>query len=588
MFLKSLTISSHGEVIREIPFRKGMNLVVDETPTRVGTTTGNNVGKTTVLKLVDFCLGNDPKEIYVDPESKKEVYALVKEFLVKKEVLVTLKLKADLADERSAEVSIERNFLSRKSKIQKINGENLTDGEFESSLLKLIVPGRTADKPTFRQIISHNIRYRDENINRTLRTLDTFTTDVEYEALHLFMFGCEFEGGGRKQEIMEKMRREDAFRARLEKHQTRTACESALGLVDSEIVDLNRRKESLNMNEDFVADLDRLNAVRYEINSLSSEIGLLSIRKELIIEAEKDLSSRKSDVDLQQLGLIYRQATDRINGIQKTFEDLVRYHNQMIVEKVKFIKKELPGLEKAIQEKQSHLDRQLGEERVLAFRIAKGDPYKELDRLITALNDKFRLKGEYEKTIQQLKEAEENISACERELEEINEGILSEAFQKRVQDQLNKFNKYFADVSLRLYGEQYAVKYDIATNKHGQSLYKFSSFNTNVSTGTKQGEITCFDIAYVLFADQEKIPCLHFLLNDKKELMHDNQLVQVANYLDGRNIQFVASILKDKLPEELNKDEYFAVKLSQNNKLFRIENSVGGGPSGRQPSPMNP
>ena len=36
-------------------------------------------------------------------------------------------------------------------------------------------------------------------------------------------------------------------------------------------------------------------------------------------------------------------------------------------------------------------------------------------------------------------------------------------------------------------------------------------------------------------------------------------------------IQFVASILKDKLPQELNKDAYIVVKLSQNDKLFRIE-----------------
>ncbi len=38
------------------------------------------------------------------------------------------------------------------------------------------------------------------------------------------------------------------------------------------------------------------------------------------------------------------------------------------------------------------------------------------------------------------------------------------------------------------------------------------------------------------------------------------------------NIQFVASILKDKLPEELNHEEFFILKLSQDDKLFRIEN----------------
>ena len=92
-----------------------------------------------------------------------------------------------------------------------------------------------------------------------------------------------------------------------------------------------------------------------------------------------------------------------------------------------------------------------------------------------------------------------------------------------------------------------------------------------MSSGKKQGEISCFDIAYTLFADEENIPCLHFLLNDKKELMHDNQLVKIADFVNRNNIQFVASILKDKLPDEINKEEYFVVKLSQNDKLFRIK-----------------
>jgi len=65
---------------------------------------------------------------------------------------------------------------------------------------------------------------------------------------------------------------------------------------------------------------------------------------------------------------------------------------------------------------------------------------------------------------------------------------------------------------------------------------------------------------------------MHFILNDKKELMHDNQLIKIANLVNDKGIQFVASILNDKLPEELNKQEYFIVELSEDNKLFKIEN----------------
>ena len=83
MFLKSLTISNQEGLIRNIVFHSGLNLIVDETPINFLTktedsstndseiTTGNNVGKKTVLKLINFCLGGDAKDIYTDPENKK-------------------------------------------------------------------------------------------------------------------------------------------------------------------------------------------------------------------------------------------------------------------------------------------------------------------------------------------------------------------------------------------------------------------------------------------------------------------------------------------------------------------------------------
>lgn len=85
MFIKSLQIANKDGIIRLIKFHAGLNLIVDETPvdetpTEPTKTTGNNVGKTTVLMLVDFCLGADAKAIYTDPETKKANIHLLKTF----------------------------------------------------------------------------------------------------------------------------------------------------------------------------------------------------------------------------------------------------------------------------------------------------------------------------------------------------------------------------------------------------------------------------------------------------------------------------------------------------------------------------
>jgi len=568
MFLKSLTISSPSGIIRKIRFRMGINLIIDESE---GQITGNNVGKTTVLKLIDFCLGANPKIIYEDPESKKEIYKLVKDFLVTNTILITLCITENLNDENAQTFTIERNFLSRSKIIRRINGEKYIEDEFEPKLKELFFPEHTAQKPTFRQIISHNIRYKDLSINNTLKTLDKYTTDAEYETLYLFLLGCEFTKGNNKQEILQKIKQEDSFKKRLEKIQTKSAYEAALSLIEFEIETLNKKKANLNINEHFEADLEELNQLKYQINLQSSEISKLNIRKDLIHETEKDLSSSASNIDLQQLQIIYNQAKINITSIQKSFEDMVQYHNQMIKEKVSYITKELPTLLKRIDEKNMALKGLLKKEAELSAIISKSDSFEELESLIVELNDKYRNKGEYESIIQQLTEVENNLKSYNEELELIDNELFSDDFENTVKLQLNKFNKYFASTSNVLYGEQYALKYDKVTNRKGQRLYKFSAFNLNFSSGKKQGEISCFDIAYTFFADEENIPCMHFLLNDKKELMHDNQLVEIADLVNRNNIQFVASILKDKLPDKLNHEEYFILKLSEDDKLFRIE-----------------
>lgn len=106
---------------------------------------------------------------------------------------------------------------------------------------------------------------------------------------------------------------------------------------------------------------------------------------------------------------------------KKTFDDLVNYHNQMIVEKAKFITKELPSLENSIAEKNESLKKLLSEEKKLASVISKSESFEELELLIIEMNEKFRKKGEYENVIQQLEEVENNMKDYNKQLIEIDD-----------------------------------------------------------------------------------------------------------------------------------------------------------------------
>lgn len=567
MFIKSLFIYNDNGVIRDIHFHQGLNLIVDNTPNAT-TETGNNVGKTTVLKLVDFCLGKDASIIYSDPANPHVEHKDVKDFLVNTNVVVELVLTTDF---ERRDVIIKRNFKKRLNAIREINGVNISNEEDYPQALEHAIWGIEKDKPTFRQIISHNIRYSDQNISNVLKTLDPYTSDAEYESLYLFMFGCNFEHGSIRQQTLEKLKADKNFKMRLEKNYSKSTYLSLLGLVDARIEELKKQKAQLNINPNFSADMDTLNAIKYQINSISSEINTARLRRDMILDAQRELESQKSNIDTAQLALIYKQAKVLIPDLQRTFVELVAYHNQMLDNKVGFILKSLPHIKERLDSLQKELRKLLIKEDVLTQKVVKSNTYEELEDLINELNQKYQEKGEYENIINQINTVENEILQSENDLKTIDDDLFSDSFKNHVQEQVNKFNILFSQISRQIYDEEYVIKFDSVPNKKtGTNIYKFSSFNANLSTGKKMGEISCFDIAYTMFARQENIPHLDFILNDKKELMSDNQLIRIAEIVEETNIQFVSSILKDKLPSEINQSDRFVVELSQEDKLFRI------------------
>lgn len=52
--------------------------------------------------------------------------------------------------------------------------------------------------------------------------------------------------------------------------------------------------------------------------------------------------------------------------------------------------------------------------------------------------------------------------------------------------------------------------------------------------------------------------------------MHGNQLRKIVPILKDQDMQIVFSILEDKLPEEMKKNEYIILALEPSDKLFRF------------------
>lgn len=567
MFLKKLIIENSGVIIRDISFQKGINLIIDETRTEDRKESGNNVGKTTVLRLIDYCLGGKGKNIYEDSEFKEKANNQeVEEFLKKNNVIVTLVLKEDPEVLMSKEITIRRNFLSRGEKIQEINGEPIGDlKEFNRELTKQIFK-TTIERPTFRQIIAKNIRDEKYRLENVLKVLHSTTKREEYEALHLFWLGIPIDNHARKQQLLTKVSIEKNLQKRLRKENNYARTEQALIVVERDIHNLEKQKESFNLNDEYENYLEELNQAKGEINRLSTLLGQLELRREMIIESKEELEKEVADINVNQIRSLYEEASALIPNIQKSFEDTLKFHNEMITEKLKYILAELPGIETEIKKGRNRLRDLRQKEREFTNILRKKGALDELQAIIGKLNALYENKGHLEEQQKMWENSNRKLESLQRELEQINEGI--NAREALIKDRITHFNKYFSEISGKLYGEQFLLVAN--ENERGYEL-SVETVSGNPGTGKKKGQIAAFDLAYILFADDLELEQLHFILHDQIENVHDNQISGLLTEIVERvNCQYVLPVLRDKLPEDIPVEDYTILTLSQSDKLFRI------------------
>lgn len=565
MFLKRLTIANDSLPIREIVFRKGLNLIVDDTATSDSRESGNNVGKTTILRLIDFCLGGNGKNIYSDPEFKEKANTHVETYLTENNVVVTMVLSSDLDAPHAREIVIRRNFLKRSQKVLEINGEQQTEKSFTRELKRLIFHSN-AEKPKFRQIISKNIRYEKDRLTNTVRVLGPYGRPEEYESLFLFWLGINIDTDARKQDLLRNRRGQNSLLEILKRDTSLSQIEQSLIVLARTIAELERRRDSFGVNKSYEEELSQLHATRHNISELSTGIGRDEMRRGLLLESKRELENEVSSVDAKWVQALYDEARLLIPDLQRTFEDTLQFHNRMVQSRMEFITKDLPEIEFRIARERRDLSQLLAMEAELADRLRESGVVDDLRSTISELNSAFEHRGALEEQRRLWTSATDEIESIDAELLTINRSLVSK--NDLVQRRIAEFNRYFADISSRLYGEQFILS--SAWDDKGLDL-KISSIGGNLGTGKKRGQIAAFDLAYIRFADDVGIKCLRFVLQDQIENVHDNQISSLLSDLVAEvNCQYVLPVLRDKLPDVIDVASCAIVVLSQSDKLFRI------------------
>lgn len=572
MYLNYLVISNSEGLIRRIDFHPGMNLIVDNT--QEGTEkTGNNVGKTTVLRLIDFCLGADARPIYTASDGSQN--QRVRDFLEETETMVEMCLVQTFAEEKARKVVVRRNFLKRARALNQVNGKNYMARDYRDALQKALW-GVSTSSPKFEQIISHSIRIDHIRHEQPLLTMGK-GRETMYEALFLYMFGLNGDFYQNKQELRRAISKERSFRSRLEKESsTLGTLRARQQNVERRIGELNDMKRALIVNPDFEDDLERRVLIKRALNRLALRQNSLELRRRLVEDVVGEMKTSNVKADADEVKAVYEQANAFGAQLHHTFAELLQFHKDMLREKADFVGSELPGLDRELDRCYKDISDVRKEERELERKLKLSVSFESYEKINEEIFTQVQEKGRLQTSIDQLEKLKAVIAEKEEQLKKIDDTLFTTGFAKKIDDRLDEFNAYFTAVSQQMYGKDFIIEQEKVLSREGKPCYKFRIVeNGNSSEGVKKGEATCFDLAYVSFADKMGIPVLHFLLNDKDELLHDNQFVKISELVEKQqNVQYVGSILSVKVPEGLDIGKYVVQTLTQDDRLFRIESSA--------------
>ena len=556
----------HYEMIREITFKQnGLNLIVDTT-SEIQQESGNSVGKSTVIHIIDICLNSSSlSKLYKSRDAQGE-HTLLKQLIEENKVQATLEII-----DNDQVYSFTRSLFSRGPRL--FNNEKVTATEYEFYLKEILFNSKE-NKPTFRQLISKFVRNDDNQLNNVIYYL-TSTSYVVYEAIYFFLLRINGENVvSVRQNLEEKLAKlENKFDIYQKDPNIPSLDQIDQGLlfIESEIKDLLEKRKQVDYLELYKNELDKNSEINTELDALTSEIELLEFDRNTIKQSISMIKESKSNIDINVIKQIYLDAEVYNEKLNKKFADVLEFHNQMVDNRSKFVEKQLTKVElniKPLKQRQEEL-----------IDLKKGQSIDLLDEgLLAELNninleiENFNIKkGEFLKAKEIQKSLKEEFDTITGELEKIN-------LESQGNDYLiliNEFNNAFSTYSEELYGEKFILYFDSdwREKKNGRP-FSIGNLMGNMGTGKQRGLIIAFDLAYLKYAKSKGIVSPKFLIYDQLENTHINQLQTIVDLSKEMDGQLIFPILRERINgiDDVDAliDQTKIIELSQDDKFFKI------------------
>lgn len=556
MYLKYLSIKDKdNNPIQHVEFKKGINIIKGEKSNNTSNTKTNSLGKTTLLRCVDFCLAGKWSSFVFDKELKgtknNTVFNFLKETLpsfelvladtLENKVTKTLKITRSLTINQKAKK--ETSFFSTNNFI---NGELVSEAIFEEKIKKMLFDFQ-GDKPSLRQLTPKFIRTSDHQISNIIKYLHPSTSSFEYELLHLFLFDFP------KMDIIhERTNIEHTIGSKSQefKYLNNTLSTGKREINDVkkiELLELKSKYDSFQISKEYDHENDALNKIQEKINKTKAHINELLLDKDVWEKRLAEMLSKSNSIDTQTIEYIYKEAQIYNIDIQKKFEETVIFHQKMIENEVEFIKKSVSKSKEAINSLELEHAKLAEEYSVLLNQLAKTGSLTEYTNLGHQINELTKEIAETESLISQREKTSEELASLKQQFNNLT--IKIEDILEKMRIKITIFNRYFSEYSKILTDDSYYIVVNKDKLQHFTLIPSCERNDSNIGDGSKQSVIIAFDLAYVSFANDHTINLTrpHFFTQDKIEIIDVNILDRLINLINRVDCQFIFPIISDKL-----------------------------------------
>lgn len=545
MFIKSLRIrkTTTNEIVREVLFHKGANLIVDTEDSE----SHNRVGKTTFLKLIDIAMGaKDRKLIYTDADTGTVTEEL-RDFIVANKVAVDMTMASDLPDGDEAVLTIDLFPNGRYY----IDNEKVGQKAYQQRLNVLLF-GNEENVPTFRQLINSFVRVSvGGDDNSFLKTVPSGSTSI-YRSVYNALFGISDPALDKKRDDLNKdlnKTRESIKRyKKVQNVDTISEQQQILAGLEAEHEEVQQRLNSIIDADVYMANRDKIAATRTRYASLTlrlSDIDYRLQRNEEALHAAKQERGRQADVDLSRR--FFEEVCSMIPSVNATFEEMVAFNNQLCDNKIAYFASMAEKMKAERASVQCEIN-QLSSQNSQFMSLVEQDLIDEYEALQTRLVELSSSIGKCREVIDTLNSFDVEQASIEGQIASL--GSLDDDGEPQTNDfaaMMRAFNTFFTPLAREFNNESPILVYYEESNKFPVAIRDIAGS----STGTRKSLIAAFDLAYQQFAESKGIKTPRFIVHDVLENIEGRVLRDIIARANTIDCQYIVAVLKEKLDSSL-------------------------------------